>query len=144
VLAADTATFFDTHVEAGMVAALEPAGLARRIPLEAVFRLALLGSAERMSAPEAHRIGLVGEVVPAAQLLDRARELAEIIGRYSPAAVARSKRAIWNSLDAGLEDGLDAAYQQLEGHADHPDQVEGPTSFFEKRAPKWAPYTGEE
>ena len=127
-----------------MIAGLEPAGLARRIPLEAVFRMALLGSAERMSAQEAHRIGLVGEVVAPAQLLDRARELAAIIGRYSPTAVARSVRAIWNSLDSGLEDGLDAAYRQLEDHADHPDQLEGPKSFFEKRAPKWAPYTDEE
>jgi enoyl-CoA hydratase/carnithine racemase len=45
-------------------------------------------------------------------------------------------------LDHGLETGLDASYRQLELHADHPDQIEGPTAFFEKRAPKWAPFSG--
>ncbi len=140
VIAADTASFFDTHVEYGRVSSLEPAGLARRIPLERVFRLALLGSAERMSAQQALEIGLVGEVVPADQLMTRARELAAIMTRFSPTALARTKRAIWESLDHGLEPGLDKAYAQLEKHADHPDQVEGPTSFFEKRPARWAPY----
>jgi E-phenylitaconyl-CoA hydratase len=144
VIASEGATFFDTHVQNGLAATLEPAGLARRIPLDAVFRLTYLGSAERMSAAEAHRIGLVGEVLPAEGLLPRARELATIIAGYSPTAMARSKRAIWESLDHGLEPGLDAAYQQLELHADHPDQVEGPTAFFEKRAPRWAPFAGDD
>ena len=143
-IASEGATFFDTHVQNGLVAALEPAGLARRIPLDHVFRLAYLGSAERMSAAEAHRIGLVSEVVPAAELLPRARALAEIICSYSPTALARSKRAIWESLDHGLEEGLDAAYEQLERHADHGDMVEGPTAFFEKRPPNWAPFEGDD
>ncbi len=144
VIASEGATFFDTHVQNGLAATLEPAGLARRIPLDAVFRLTYLGSAERMSAAEAHRIGLVGEVVANDQLLARARELATIICGYSPTALARSKKAIWESLDHGLEPGLDAAYRQLELHADHPDQVEGPTAFFEKRAANWAPFPGDE
>ncbi len=144
VIASEGATFFDTHVQNGLIAALEPAGLVRRIPLDAVFRLSYLGSAERMSASEAHRIGLVGEVLPADQLMDRARALATIICGYSPTALARSKKAIWESLDHGLEPGLDVAYQQLELHADHPDQVEGPTAFFEKRPANWAPFEGDD
>ena len=144
VIASEGATFFDTHVQNGLAATLEPAGLARRIGLDAVFRLTYLGAAERMSAAEAHRIGLVGEVLPADQLLPRARALAAIIASYSPTALARSKRAIWESLDHGLEPGLDVAYRQLELHADHPDQVEGPTAFFEKRRPNWAPFEGDE
>lgn len=139
VISADTATFFDTHVKVGTVAGLEPAGLARRIPLESVLRLALLGGSERMSAEEALRIGLVGELLPAGQLMDRARELATKIAEHSPTALARTKQAIWESLDHGLEAGLDAAYAHIDAHADHPDQLEGPQSFFEKRKPKWAP-----
>ena len=84
VLAAEHVTFLDTHVKVGLVAGLEPVGLARRIPLEAVMRLALLGGSERMSAQEALRLGLVGEVLPAAQLLPRARELAAKIAQHSP------------------------------------------------------------
>jgi enoyl-CoA hydratase/carnithine racemase len=143
VIASENATFFDTHCEVGLVAALEPAGLARKIPLDRVLRMALLGSAERMSAQQALALGLVGEVVPAAQLLSRARELAATIARSSPTALARTKRAIWKSLDHGLEEGLDVAHRELEAHADHPDMAEGTKAFLEKRKPRWAPYRGE-
>ena len=139
VIASRTATFFDTHVKVGTVAGLEPVGLARRIPLESVFRLALLGGAERMDAEEALRIGLVGEVVEPDQLLPRARELASQIARHSPTALARTKRVIWEGLDRGLEEALDHAHRVIELHADHPDQLEGPRAFFEKREPRWAP-----
>lgn len=142
VIAAETASFLDTHVAVGLPSALEPAGLARRIPLERVFRLALLGKHGRMSADEAFRLGLVGEVVPAAELMTRARETAAIIAQYSPTALARSKRAIWESLDHGLNEGLDAAHDQIERHLEHPDPSEGATAFLEKRTPNWAPYRG--
>ncbi|HZO09380.1 MAG TPA: enoyl-CoA hydratase/isomerase family protein [Myxococcota bacterium] len=140
VLAAEHATFLDTHVKVGLVAAFEPVGLARRIPLEAVLRLALLGGSERMDAATALRIGLVGEVLPADRLLPRARELAGLIAQHSPAALAATKRAIWESLDVGLEEGLERAAKILDAHNDHPDLVEGPRAFVEKRRPRWAPY----
>jgi E-phenylitaconyl-CoA hydratase len=142
IIASENATFLDTHVAVGMPSALEPAGLARRIPLERVFRLALLGKHGRMTAREALELGLVGEVVPAAELLRRARETAAVIAQYSPTALARTKRAIWESLDHGLNDGLDAAHAQIERHLGHPDPVEGSKAFLEKRPPRWAPYRG--
>ena len=55
---------------------------------------------------------------------------------------ARTKRAIWESLDHGLDDGLDAAHSHVERHLDHPDPVEGAKAFLEKRPPKWLPYRG--
>jgi enoyl-CoA hydratase/carnithine racemase len=97
-----------------------------------------------MSAARAKEIGLIGEVVPPAKLMERARELAAIIARYSPTALARTKRTIWQSLDHGLEEGLDVAWRELMVHSDHPDMVEGPKAFLEKRKASWAPYTGDE
>jgi E-phenylitaconyl-CoA hydratase len=144
VIASESATFFDPHCEVGMLSGYEPVGLARKIPLDAVFRMVLLGSAERMSARRAMEIGLIGEIVPQDRLMDRARELAAIIARQSPAALARTKRTIWRSLDHGLEEGLEVAYRELMVHSEHPDMIEGPKAFLEKRRPNWAPYTGDE
>jgi enoyl-CoA hydratase/carnithine racemase len=141
ILAAEHATFFDTHVKIGLVAGLEPVGLARRIPLEAVLRMALLGGSERMSAAEAKAIGLVGEVLPAAELLPRAQALAAKIAEHSPTALARSKRAIWESLDQGLHDGLRHAWDVIGRHGSSPDMREGARAFVEKRKPRWPGYT---
>lgn len=142
ILCAEHATLFDTHVKVGLVAGLELVGLARRIPLEAVLRLTLLGGSERMGAEQARELGLVGEVLPGPELLPRARELAQHIARHSPTALARSKRAIWESLERGLSDALDHAYEIIDEHTRHPDPAEGSRAFVEKREPRWAPYTG--
>jgi enoyl-CoA hydratase/carnithine racemase len=84
----------------------------------------------------------VGEVLPGADLLPRARELAARIAEHSPTALARSKQAIWESLDAGLHPGLERAWQLIREHTSHPDLQEGSNAFVEKRRPRWAPYTG--
>ena len=141
IVCAEHATFFDTHVKVGLIAGIEPVGLARRIPLEAVLRMALLGGAERMTAAQALELGLVGEVVPTAELMPRARELAAMIAQHSPTALARSKRAIWESLDGGLDDALEQTWQAINEHTAHPDLQEGSTAFVERRKPRWAPYT---
>src|SRR5690606_23630580 len=143
VLAAEGATFFDTHVKVGLVAGLEPVTLARRIPLEAVLRMALLGGSERMTAQQALALGLVGEVLPAERLLPRARERAAKIAEHSPTALARTEQAIWESLDGGLRAGLGGAWRLIQAHERHPDLEEGSRAFVEKRKPRWAPYTDE-
>jgi E-phenylitaconyl-CoA hydratase len=143
VIAAEHATFFDTHVKVGLISGIEPVGLARRIPLEAVLRMSLLGGSERMDATEALRIGLVGEVVPAERLMDRARELAAKIAEHSPTALARSKQVIWESLETGLDAGIENAWRRIVEHNACPDLEEGAKAFVEKRAPKWAPFTDE-
>ncbi|MEE3327413.1 MAG: enoyl-CoA hydratase-related protein [Myxococcota bacterium] len=142
VVCAEEATFMDTHVKVGLVAGLEPVGLARKIPLEAVLRLALLGGSERMSAQEALRLGLVGEVVPAAEVMPRAHALATMISQHSPTALALTKQSIWTSLDEGLESALERTWSTIEAHNDHPDLQEGSLAYVEKRKPNWKPYTG--
>lgn len=142
IVCADHATFFDTHVKVGLIAGLEPVGLARRIPLEQVLRMALLGGSERMTAQQALDFGLVGEVVPQAELMPRARALASQIAQHSPTALALSKQVIWESLDEGLHQGLRRAWKAINDHTAHPDLQEGAVAFVEKRKPRWAPYTG--
>ncbi|WP_181779808.1 enoyl-CoA hydratase/isomerase family protein [Pseudonocardia pini] len=106
VICSDDATFFDPHVTYGMVAALEPIGLARRIPLGETLRIALLGLDERVSAERALQIGLVSEVVARDRLWDRADEIARLIAVRPPAAVQGTVRAIWESLDSTRSQGL--------------------------------------
>lgn len=100
VLCSDDATFFDPHVTYGMTAALEPIGLARRIPLGEAMRIALMGLDERLSPERAREIGLVSEVLPREELWRRADDIAAIIAAKPPAAVQGTVRAIWESLDA--------------------------------------------
>ncbi|MEU4658406.1 enoyl-CoA hydratase/isomerase family protein [Streptomyces sp. NPDC023723] len=97
VIGAEDATFFDPHVSYGMTSALEPIGLARRVPLGEALRWALLGLDERMSAARAREIGLLSELVPYPQLWDRADELARIIAAKPAAAVQGTVRAIWET-----------------------------------------------
>lgn len=115
VICTPDTTFFDPHVTYGLTAALEPIGLARRIPLGEVLRIALLGLDERMSADRALQIGLVTEIVPAEELRARGAELAARIAAKPPAAVQGTVRAIWESLDStrsqALATGL--AYTQI-------------------------------
>jgi E-phenylitaconyl-CoA hydratase len=143
IVCAEHATFFDTHVKVGLIAGVEPVGLLRRIPFEAVMRMSLLGGSERMSAQEALKVGLVGEVVPGENVMTRARELAHMISRHSPTALARSKQVLWESLETGLDEGIENAWQAIVKHTESPDLVEGPLAFVERREPRWAPFTDE-
>jgi len=139
VIASDRATFFDNHVRVGLVSGAEPIGLARRAPLEGVLRMAFLGGAERLDAVRARASGLCSEVVPHARLGERAAELAAAICENSPTALARTKQAIWESLDLGLSDALELGWQVIDGYRGHPDAAEGARAFAERRKPRWQP-----
>ena len=110
VICSHDATFLDSHVTAGMVSALEPVGLMRRIGLGETLRMALTGNDERVSAATALRIGLVTEVVDRTDLWARAHELAALIAAKPTSATQGTVRAIWESLDrpyrAAMEQGL--------------------------------------
>jgi len=142
VMAASTATFVDTHVTVGQIAALEPIGLVGRMPFGAIMRMALVGSYERMSAQRAYELGMIEEVVDPPELLEeKAQALAELIAKNSPSALMATKRAIWTALELGREDALAAGMEYVRGFWDHPDNREGPAAFAQKRAPEWAPPT---
>ncbi len=110
VICSSDATFFDSHVSGGMVSAIEPIGLMRRVGLGETLRMALMGNDERMSADTALRVSLVTEVVDRNRLWPRAHELAAQIASKPTSATQGTVRAIWESLDrpyrAATEQGL--------------------------------------
>jgi enoyl-CoA hydratase/carnithine racemase len=104
VIASSNASFLDPHVSVGQVSAIETIGLARKSPMEAVTRMALVGRHERMTAARAYQLGILSEVVePPERLRDRAQELGETIAKGSPPAVAAIKKALWDALEADAD-----------------------------------------
>lgn len=99
IIAAEHATFFDPHVTYGMVAGFETVHLLQKLPLGETLRVQLLGAHERMSAARAHQVGLVSEVVPAGELLDRAMWVANAIASAPVLAIQGTVRAAWMAHD---------------------------------------------
>ena len=140
VIAASDATFVDPHVSIGQVSALETIALMRKIPAEAVLRMALVGSHERLTAQRAYELGMISQVVdPPEKLREVAQTLAEKIAKNSPSAMRATKRALWGALEHGLTDACREGAKHLTSMWGHPDQSEGPQAFADKRAPNWLP-----
>src|SRR3984957_15147582 len=138
VIAASDAQFFDPHVSVGQVVAIEAIGLMKKMPVEAVMRMALVVRYERMSATRAYELGMISQIVDPPELLrDEAQALAEKIARNSPAAMRATKKALWGALEAGLTDACRAGAKELVSMWGHPDQAEGPRAFAERREPQW-------
>ena len=113
IIAADHATFFDPHVTYGMAAILEPTLLAPRMPFGEVMRMMLLGAHEHLSADRAQQIGLVSEVVPAAELADAARWAAEAIASQPAQAVQATVRNLWMAKELSRQQAVDAGAMML-------------------------------
>jgi enoyl-CoA hydratase/carnithine racemase len=100
VLASSRATFVDPHVSLGQASVYETIALAKKSPIEAVVRLALVGRHERLTAARAYQLGIVSQVVdPPEQLRAEAQALAELIARHDPEQLAATKRALWRALE---------------------------------------------
>lgn len=138
VIAASDAQFFDPHVSVGQVVSIEAIALIRKMPAEAVMRMAFMGKYERMEPARALQLGMISEIVdPPEKLRERAQEIGETIARNSPAAMAATKKALWGALEHGLTDACKVGAQHLVSMWGHPDQDEGPKAFAEKREPNW-------
>ncbi|MBV8985343.1 MAG: enoyl-CoA hydratase/isomerase family protein [Acidimicrobiia bacterium] len=140
VIAASDAQFFDPHVSVGQAVTMEAIGLLKKMPAEAVMRMAFMGRYERMDAERARELGMISEIVdPPSRLRERAQEIGETIAKNSPAAMAAAKKALWEALEMGLTDASRNGARHLVSLWGHPDQDEGPRAFAEKRDPAWAP-----
>jgi enoyl-CoA hydratase/carnithine racemase len=137
VIASERATFFDPHVSIGLVSGREMVRLARVLPPNIALRVALTGKHERMNAQRAYELGLVSEVVEHERLLDRAREIADLVNRNAPLAVRGTRLAIRRGLDLPLQEAEVMAEAFRERVVRTADAKEGPQAFLEKRDPVW-------
>jgi enoyl-CoA hydratase/carnithine racemase len=135
-IAVDTARFGQPEVKLGL---LPGGGGTQRLPrLVGKGRaLQLILSGGMISAQEAYRIGLVNEIVPAANLIARAEQILKQIAANAPVAVRLSLEAVNKGMDTSQSEGfaLEASYFGLCAATD--DKKEGTSAFLEKRAPQF-------
>jgi len=99
--------------------------------------LQLILSGGMINAQEAYRIGLVNEVVPAAQLITRAEAILNQIFRNAPLGVKYSLEAVNKGLETSLAEGLSLEASLFGICAGTEDKEEGTTAFLEKRKPQF-------
>jgi len=99
--------------------------------------LQLILSGEMISAQEAYRIGLVNEVVPAAELITRAEAILKQIFSNAPLAVKYSLEAVNKGLETSQAEGLSLEASYFGLCAGTEDKKEGTQAFLQKRAPEF-------
>jgi enoyl-CoA hydratase/carnithine racemase len=135
ILASDTARIGDGHLNFGQ---LPGAGGSQRLPrtIGIVRAKQLMFSGDLITADQAERIGLVGEVVAADRLLARADELAAGMASKSRAGLKGMKHLVNEGLRGELEAGLKLEIKYVHAYATtEPDATEGLLAFAEKRPP---------
>ena len=135
-LAVETAKFGQPEVTLGLVPG---GGGTQRLPrLVGKGRaLQLILSGEMISAQEAYRIGLVNEIVPAAELVARAEAILKKIAANAPIAVKLALEAVNKGMETSQSEGLllEASYFGLCAATE--DKKEGTSAFLEKRVPQF-------
>jgi enoyl-CoA hydratase/carnithine racemase len=133
-IAADTAVLGDPSGTAGLLPDEGGAWLFPRfMGLDAALKMVLLG--ETYGAEQAHALGLVTEVVPAAELRERTLGLARRLADRAPLAVRLAKRMMRNGLSSTFEQSLAEAELAVMVTNDSDDVREGVAAFREHRAP---------
>jgi enoyl-CoA hydratase/carnithine racemase len=109
--------------------------LPRMIPQKIAMGYILTG--RHMTAQEAHRLGVVNEVVPLAELMPTARRWVDEILACAPLSIRASKQAALMGLGHPLDMALGMNYTEAEKLRRSEDTLEGPRAFAEKRKPNW-------
>lgn len=136
LIAADHARLGLPEPRVGLVAAAGGVHrLPRRMPLSIAMGYILTG--KHMTAQEAHRWGIVNEVVPLAELMPTAHRWASEILECAPLSVRASKQCVMRGLGLTLDEALSQRYPALQEMMQSEDVKEGPRAFAEKRKPNW-------
>jgi enoyl-CoA hydratase/carnithine racemase len=137
VICSDDAMFFDPHVTYGMTAAYEPIHMSGIMPFPEIMRLSLLGNHERMSAQRAHEIGMVSELAPAGELMERATWAAEAIASAPPLAIQGTVRAVWGAREHGQRDAVRLGYAYVAMGTSQDSIAEGQKFFESGKRIEW-------
>jgi crotonobetainyl-CoA hydratase len=139
IIAADHATFALPEIRSGTVADAASVKLPKRIPYHIAMELLLTG--RWFDASEAKGWGLLNEVVPADQLMDRAWELARLLASGPPLVYAAIKEIVRDAEDAKFQDTMNRITKRQLPTVDvlygSGDNLEGARAFTEKRDPVW-------
>jgi enoyl-CoA hydratase len=135
-LAVESAKFGQPEVTIGIIPGY---GGTQRLPrLVGKGRaLQLILTGEMISAEEAHRIGLVNEIVPSADLIARAEAILTRINANAPVAVKLAIETANRGLEVSLSEGLDIEASNFANCVATADMKEGVAAFREKRKPKY-------
>lgn len=136
-IAADNASFAVPEVTMGfMPGGASSVRLSRQISHCKAMELLLTGSS--IDAQEAWRIGLINEVVPQAQLMPRAREIAQRIVRNSPSAIRHTKDTVLRTSGLDLVEAYAIEADNFQKSIRSEDAIEGPKAFSERREPRFS------
>jgi len=114
-------------------------GTTARLPRQLAFPAAMefLLTAEAFPARRALELGLLNEIVPEDELMDRARAWAARITVNAPLAVQATKESVLRGLGVGLDEAYKIETELATKVFSSEDAKEGPAAFAEKRAPVW-------
>ena len=139
IIATDESSFALPEIKAGTLADAATCKLPKRIPYHVAMDLLLTG--RWMDAEEAHRWGLVREVVPVDELMGRARECAQLLAGGPPLVYAAIKEVAREAETMSFQDAMSrigkrefATVDVLYGSEDY---WEGAQAFVEQRDPVW-------
>lgn len=134
-IASEQARFATPGVKIGLFCSTPMVALSRAVGRKQAMEMLLTG--ELISAQAALAYGLVNRVVPANELADATRALAEQIAHASPLVVGIGKQAFYRQLDLALPEAYTYASQVMVANAALEDAQEGMGAFLEKRPPAW-------
>ena len=134
-VAAEAAQFCTPGVNIGLFCSTPMVALSRNVSRKRAMEMLLLG--DMLPAAKAAEYGLVNRVVPAADVVPAALELAERIAQKSPATVAIGKRAFYEQVEMPLAEAYAHATKVMVENMMARDAAEGIAAFLDKRKPEW-------
>lgn len=135
-VAADTASFCLSEVKLGLIPATISPYVIKAMGEQAARRYFI--TAERFDAREAHRIGFVHEIVPAAELDAKVAAIVQALANNSPNAVREAKTLVRDVVGQPVTQALlEDTAQRIAGIRASLEGREGVASFLEKRRPSW-------